>query len=68
LTRYAHKLARSGRHENAEAVISEIGDHKDFDPASHEAPAFRAALDAICNVAKSKHAEYGESRRAASQP
>jgi hypothetical protein len=52
--RYAHELARSGRYENAEAVISEIRGHKDFHPLSHEAAAFRAALSAICNVAKSK--------------
>jgi hypothetical protein len=54
LTRYAHELARSGRYENAEAVICEIRGHKNFDPASHEAGAFRAALSAICDLAKSK--------------
>jgi hypothetical protein len=44
LSRYAHKLARSGRFESAEAVVSEIRGHEDFDHASHEAPSFLAAL------------------------
>jgi len=54
LSRYAHQLARSGKFESAEAVISEIRGHKDFDPASHEAGVFRTALSAICDVAKRK--------------
>jgi hypothetical protein len=40
LSRDAHKLARSGRFESAEAVISEIRGHEDFDQTSHEAGFF----------------------------
>jgi hypothetical protein len=54
LSRYAHALARSGKFENAEAVISEIRVHAHFDPASHETSTFRTALNAICDVAKRK--------------
>jgi hypothetical protein len=54
LTRYAHQLARSGKYDSAEAVISAIRGHTDFDSAWHEAGAFRTALDAICAVAKKK--------------
>jgi hypothetical protein len=54
LTRHAYELARSGQYENAEAVISEIRDHKDFDRPSHEAGVFRSALGAICDVANGK--------------
>ena len=56
LTRYAHRLARSGRYENAMAVIEELRSHKDFDPASHENSAFRAALEAICKFKEQIHA------------
>jgi hypothetical protein len=63
LARYAHDLARSGRYENAEAVISDIRSHKDFDPASHEAGAFRAALSAICDVANRKRNGHWRLRR-----
>ena len=54
LSRYAHALARSGKFESAEAVVTEIRSHKDFDPASHEAGAFLAALSAVCDIAKRK--------------
>jgi hypothetical protein len=54
LSRYAHKLARSGRFESAEAVISEIRGHEDFDQTSHEAGFFLAALSAICDVVARK--------------
>jgi hypothetical protein len=54
LTRYAYKLARSGQYGDAQAVISEIRGHNDFDPASHEAGVFRSALGAICDVANRK--------------
>jgi hypothetical protein len=52
LTRKAHKLARSGRYENAAAVIEAIRQDEDFHPNSHETSAFRGALDAICKRAK----------------
>ena len=54
LSRLAYELARSGKFASAEAVISELRGHKDFDPASHEAGAFRAALSVICDVANRK--------------
>jgi hypothetical protein len=54
LTRHIHELARSGQYENAEAVISEFRVHEDFDAASHEAGAFRTALNIICDLAKRK--------------
>ena len=59
LSRYAHKLARSGRFESAEAVISEIRGHEDFDQASHEAASFLAALSVICDVAARKRNQHG---------
>jgi hypothetical protein len=52
LTREAHELARTGKYDDAEAVIETIRSHKDFHPASHEARSFRGALDAICKRAK----------------
>jgi hypothetical protein len=54
LSRYAHVLARSGKYESAEAIISEIRSHEGYDPATHEAGAFRAALGAICDIANRK--------------
>ena len=63
LTRYAHVLARSGRYENAVAVLEELRSHKDFDPASHENSTFRAALGAICKFARSKYTPAGAQAR-----
>jgi hypothetical protein len=63
LTRYAHVLARSGRYENAVAIIEELRSHKDFDPASHENSTFRAALGAICKFARSKYTPAGAQAR-----
>ena len=54
LTRYAHELARSGRFENADAVIAAIRDHEDFYASSHESWSFRAALNALCARARAK--------------
>ena len=58
LSRYAHKLARSGRFESAEAFVSEIRGHEDFDQGSHEAAPFLAALSVICDVAARKRNQH----------
>jgi hypothetical protein len=45
------------------AVIEELRSHKDFDPASHESSAFRAALETICKFARSKYTPAGSQAR-----
>jgi hypothetical protein len=52
LVRHAHELARSGKYEDAASVIEAIRSHADFHPSSHEASAFRGALNALCKLAK----------------
>jgi hypothetical protein len=54
LTRAAHELARSGKYEDADAVIEAIRSHEDFHPDSHETGTFRAALDAICRTVRTR--------------
>jgi hypothetical protein len=54
LTRHAYVLARSGKYDDASAIIEAIRSHEHFQPAWHESATFKSSLNAICAEARKR--------------